>query len=151
MGLKRLDNVSIVVEDLDGAIAFFSALGLEVLGTGRVGGEWVEKVLALDGVDVDMAMMAVPGGTTGLEITRFRSPAPINDGLAPVQRLGMQRLMFTVDSVDEAFASLEPLGAELVGEIVDYEDTYRLCFIRGPEGLLLALAEELFETPEDDA
>lgn len=145
MGLKRMDNVNIIVEDMAAAIAFFQELGLELEGQMTVEGAWVDKVLAIDGAVSDIAMMRTPDGHSRLELSAFKHPkslpSPVKN--APVNVLGIGRIMFTVDSVDETFARLQKHGATLHGEIVNFEDTYRLCFIRGPERIMLALAEEL--------
>ncbi len=144
MAVKRLDNVGIVVEDLEATVAFFSELGLELEGRGTVEGEWSGRVTGLPGQVVEIAMMRTPDGHGRLEISRFRTPAPVADHRnAPVNALGYLRAMFTVDDIDGTLERLGTLGAELIGEVVRYEDGYRLCYIRGPEGLLIGLAEEL--------
>src|SRR5687768_16849030 len=145
MTVKRMDNVGIVVEDLDAAIAFFGELGLELEGKATVEGDSVDRLIGLDGVRSDVAMMRTPDGHGRIEMSRFHSPAAITaePKHAPVNTLGMGRIMFGVDDIDEVLSRLQARGAELVGEVVQYEDSYRLCYVRGPEGILVALAEEL--------
>ena len=145
MTIKRMDNVLLVVDDLKAAIAFFVELGLELEGEATVEGEWVDRVVGLDGVRSDIAMMRTPDGHGRLELDRFQTPPavraePVN---APVNTLGIRRIMFTVDDIEDVLARLQTLGAELIGEVVRYEDSYRLCYVRGPEGIIVALAEEL--------
>jgi catechol 2,3-dioxygenase-like lactoylglutathione lyase family enzyme len=143
MAIKRMDNVGIVVENLDATVDFFLELGLKLEGRGDIEGEWAGRVTGLGDQHVQIAMMVTPDGHSKLELSRFRRPAIIEDHLkAPVNALGYLRVMFAVDDLD---ATLERLGnrAELVGEIVNYNNVYRLCYIRGPEGLLIGLAEEL--------
>lgn len=144
MALKRMDNIGIVVEDLDGAIAFFRALGLDLEGKAMVEGEWAGRVTGLGDQAVEIAMMRTPDGHSRLELSRFIRPAIAADHrTAPVNALGYLRAMFTVDDLHETLDRLRPHGAELVGDIVDYQNVYRLCYIRGPEGLLIGLAQEL--------
>ncbi|WP_193335746.1 VOC family protein [Devosia beringensis] len=144
MALKRMDNVGIVVEDLDTAIAFFRELGLALEGRATIEGEWAGRVTGLGNQHVEIAMMQTPDGHSRLELSRFLAPAVVADHRqAPVNALGYLRVMFTVDDLDDTLERLFPLGAQLVGEVVQYQDTYRLCYIRGPEGLLLGLAQEL--------
>jgi catechol 2,3-dioxygenase-like lactoylglutathione lyase family enzyme len=145
MALKRMDNMGIVVEDLDATIAFFRELGLELEGQATIDGEWAERVTGLHPMLVEMAMMRTPDGHSRLEISRFVSPPTVADHRkAPVNALGYLRAMFAVDDLDETLARLREHGAQLVSdEVVQYEDTYRLCYIRGPEGLLIGLAEDL--------
>ena len=144
MTLKRMDNVGIVVESLEAAISFFTELGMKLEGRATVEGEWAGRVTGLGSQQVEMAMMVTPDGHSRLEISRFLTPPVIADHRnAPVNALGYLRVMFTVDDIDEALARLRKRGAQLVGEVVQYEDSYRLCYIRGPEGLLIGLAEEL--------
>lgn len=139
-----LHNVGIVVEDLDATIAFFIELGLELEGRAPIEGGWADGVTGLPGMRVEIAMMRTPDGHNRLEISRFLAPAVIGDHrTAPVNSLGYLRLMFNVPNLDDTLARLSPLGAEVVGEVVQYEDVYRLCYIRGPEGILLGLAEDL--------
>jgi catechol 2,3-dioxygenase-like lactoylglutathione lyase family enzyme len=139
-----MDNVGIVVESLDAAISFFTELGLELEGRATIEGEWAERVTGLRPMRVEIAMMRTPDGHSRLEISRFLTPPAIADHRnAPVNALGYLRIMFAVDDIDETLARLRKRGAQLVGEVVQYEDAYRLCYIRGPEGLLLGLAEKL--------
>ena len=144
MTLKRMDNVGIVVESLDTAISFFTELGLKLEGRATVEGEWAGRVTGLGDQRVEIAMMRTPDGHSRLEISRFLTPPAVADHrTAPVNALGYLRVMFTVDDIDEMLARLCKRGAQLVGEVVQYEDSYRLCYIRGPEGLLIGLAEPL--------
>ncbi len=144
MALKRMDNIGIVVEDLVGAIAFFRALGLDLEGKAMVEGEWAGRVTGLGDQAVEIAMMRTPDGHSRLELSRFIRPAIAADHrTAPVNALGYLRAMFTVDDLHGTLDRLRPHGAELVGDIVDYQNVYRLCYIRGPEGLLIGLAQEL--------
>ncbi len=144
MGLKRMDNVGIVVESLDVAIAFFTELGLRLEGRAMVEGEWAGRVTGLGSQRVEIAMLVTPDGHSRLELSRFHTPAVIGDHRdAPVNSLGYLRVMFTVDDIDQTLTRLRGRGAQLVGEVVQYEESYRLCYIRGPEGLLIGLAEEL--------
>jgi catechol 2,3-dioxygenase-like lactoylglutathione lyase family enzyme len=144
MALRRMDNVGIVVEDLPAAIAFFRELGLELEGQATVDGEWAGRVTGLGEQRVEIAMMRTPDGHSRLELSRFLTPAVIADHRnAPVNALGYLRVMFTVDDIDDTLARLLTHGAQLVGEVVRYEDVYRLCYIRGPEGVLIGLAEQL--------
>ncbi len=145
MTVKRMDNVLIVVDDLEAAIAFFVELGLELEGETTVEGEGVDRVVGLHGVRSDIAMMRTPDGHGRLELDKFHTPPavraePVN---APVNTLGIRRIMFAVDDIEDVLARLQTLGAELIGEVVRYEDSYRLCYVRGPEGIMIALAEEL--------
>ena len=144
MTIKRMDNVGIVVENLDDAISFFSELGLNLEGRAMVEGEWAGRVTGLGNQQVEIAMMVTPDGHSRLELSRFLSPLVIADHRnAPVNALGYLRVMFAVDDIDELLARLRKRGAQLVGEVVQYEDSYKLCYIRGPEGLLIGLAEQL--------
>ena len=144
MTLRRMDNVGIVVESLDAAISFFSELGLKLEGRATVEGEWAGRVTGLGSQRVEIAMLVTPDGHSRLELSRFLTPPVVADHRnAPVNALGYLRVMFTVDDIDETLAKLGKRGAELVGEVVQYEQAYRLCYIRGPEGLLIGLAEEL--------
>jgi catechol 2,3-dioxygenase-like lactoylglutathione lyase family enzyme len=144
MALQRMDNVGIVVEDLAAAIEFFSELGLELEGRAVVEGEWAGRVTGLRDQRVEIAMMRTPDGYGRLELSRFLAPPVVADHRnAPVNALGYLRVMFAVDDLDDTLARLRNHGAELVGEVVQYEDSVRLCYIRGPEGLLLGLAEQL--------
>ena len=144
MTLKRMDNVGIVVESLDTAIAFFSELGLTLQGRATIEGEWAGRVTGLGNQHVEIAMMITPDGHSRLELSRCLAPAVVADHRsAPVNSLGYLRIMFTVTDLDELLVRLGRHGAQLVGEVVNYENVYRLCYIRGPEGLLIGLAEEL--------
>ena len=142
--LLRMDNVGIVVESLDNAISFFTEIGLKLEGRGIVEGEWAGRVTGLDNQCVEVAMMVTPDGHSRLEISRFLSPPAISDHrTAPVNALGYLRVMFTVEDIDEMVSRLTRHGPQVVGEVVQYEDLYRLCYIRGAEGLLDGLAEEI--------
>ena len=144
MAVQRMDNVGIVVDDLPATIAFFRELGLELEGQGTIEGEWSGRVTGLQGQRVEIAMMRTPDGHSRLELSRYLTPPAVADHRnAPVNALGYLRVMFAVDDIDETLARLRAHGAQLVGEVVRYEDTYRLCYIRGPEGLLIGLAQEL--------
>ena len=144
MALKRMDNVGIVVEDLGRAIDFFGELGLELEGRATIEGEWAGRITGLGDQRVEIAMMRTPDGHSRLELSRFLMPGVVSDHRnAPVNALGYLRVMFTVDDIDETLERLSTRGAELVGEVVQYKDAYRLCYIRGPEELLLGLAQEL--------
>src|ERR1700709_1037275 len=144
MALKRMDNVGIVVEDLGGAIDFFRELGLELEGRATIEGEWAGRVTGLGDQHVEIAMMRTPDGHSRLGLSRFLRPPVVADHRnAPVNALGYLRVMFTVDDIDETLARVRKCGAQLVVEVVQYEETYRLCYIRGPEGLLIGLAQEL--------
>jgi len=139
-----MDNVGIVVESLDSAVAFFAELGLELEGRATIEGEWAGRVTGLGDQRVEIAMMRTPDGHSRLELSHFLEPAVVADHRnAPVNALGYLRVMFAVEDLDETLARLRPHGAALVGEVVQYEDQYRLCYIRGPEGILIGLAEEL--------
>ena len=142
--LQRMDNVGIVVESLDAAISFFAELGLELEGRATIEGEWAGRVTGLGDQRVEIAMMRTPDGHSRLELSRFLTPPPVADHRnAPVNALGYLRVMFAVDDIDDTLARLRKRGAQLVGEVVQYEDVYRLCYIRGPEGLLIGLAEQI--------
>ena len=145
MTIKRMDNVGIVVDDLDAAIDFFRTLGLDLEGKATIEDEWAGRVTGLRGQRVEIAMMRTPDGHNRLELSRFLAPPVVADHRnAPVNALGYLRVMFAVDDLDETLTRLREHGAELVStEVVQYEDMYRLCYIRGPEGLLIGLAEEL--------
>ena len=144
MSLKRMDNVGIVVESLDTAITFFTELGLKLEGRATIEGEWAGRVTGLGSQRVEIAMLVTPDGHSRLELSRFLTPPVIADHRnAPVNALGYLRVMFTVDDIDETLARLRRRGAQLVGEVVQYEDKYRLCYIRGPERILIGLAQEL--------
>ncbi|MCX6462804.1 MAG: VOC family protein [Pseudonocardiales bacterium] len=141
----RIDNVLIVVEDLDTAVAFFTELGLELQGRGPVEGRWVERVIGIDDVRQEVAMLRTPDGSAGIELAMFHAPRAVRSGPvdAPANTLGLRRVMFAVDDIDDVVARLRARGAELVGEVVRYEDLYRLCYLRGPEGIVVGLAERL--------
>ncbi|WP_404467129.1 VOC family protein [Planococcus rifietoensis] len=142
--LLRMDNVGIVVESLDDAIAFFEEIGLRLEGRGIIEGEWAGRVTGLSDQQVEIAMMVTPDGHSRIELSRFLKPAVIEDHrTAPVNALGYLRVMFTVSDIDGMIARLTTHGAQLVGEVVQYENAYRLCYIRGPEGILIGLAEPL--------
>lgn len=145
MAIKRMDNVLIVVEDLETAKAFFAELGMEFEGETRVEGEWAGRVVGLENVQSDIAMMRTPDGHGHVELSKFITPEATRDGSEEpaVNTLGIRRIMFTVDDIDEVLDRLRSHGAELVGEVAQYEDVYRLCFVRGPEGIIVGLAEEL--------
>jgi catechol 2,3-dioxygenase-like lactoylglutathione lyase family enzyme len=145
MTIRRMDNVLIVVDDLEGAKAFFAELGMELEGETTVEGPWVGRVIGLDDVHADITMMRTPDGHGGVELTKFHTPRAVTaePAVAPANTLGIRRIMFTVDDVDDVVARLRKHGAELVGEIVQYEDSYRVCFVRGPEGVIIGLAEPI--------
>ncbi len=144
MALKRMDNVGIVVDDLGGTIDFFRELGLELEGRATIEGEWAGRVTRLGDQHVEIAMMRTPDGHGRLELSRFLTPPVVADHRnAPVNSLGYLRVMFAVDNIDEMLDKLRKRGAQLVGEVVQYKDVYRLCYIRGPEGLLIGLAQQL--------
>jgi catechol 2,3-dioxygenase-like lactoylglutathione lyase family enzyme len=142
--LQRMDNVGIVVESLDAAISFFAELGLELEGRATIEGDWAERVTGLRHMRVEIAMMRTPDGHSRLEISRFLTPPAVADHRnAPVNALGYLRIMFAVEDIDDTLARLRSHGAELVGELAQYEDKYRLCYVRGPEGILIGLAEQI--------
>jgi catechol 2,3-dioxygenase-like lactoylglutathione lyase family enzyme len=145
MTLQRLDHVSVVVDDLEAAKAFFVELGMELDGEAPIEGRWVDRVNGLDGVRVDIAMMRTPDGHCRLELTKFHTPAAISADPknAPPNTLGLRSIMFAVDEIEDVLARLHPHGAELLGELAQYEDIYRLCYVRGPAGIIVALAEQL--------
>jgi catechol 2,3-dioxygenase-like lactoylglutathione lyase family enzyme len=145
MTIKRLDHVSVVVEDLPAAIAFFTALGMTIEGQMPIEGDWVDRVNGIENIQVDIVMMRTPDGHGKLELTKFRNPRLIElePAIAPPNALGLRSVMFTVDSVDDTVSRLRAHGAELIGEVVQYEDKYRLCYLRGPAGIIVSLAEEL--------
>lgn len=144
MALKRMDNIGIVVEDLEEAIDFFRELGLELEGRATIEGEWAGRVTGLGDQRVEIAMIRTPDGHSRLELSRFLTPPVVADHRnAPVNALGYLRVMFTVDDIDDTLERLRKRGARLAGEVVQYKDVYRLCYIRGPEGLLIGLAQEL--------
>ncbi len=142
--VARMDNVGIVVESLDEAISFFNELGLRLEGRATVAGEWAGRVTGLGNQEVEIAMMVTPDGHSRLELSRFITPPVVADHReAPVNSLGYLRVMFTVENLDQTLTKLEKTGARLVGEVVRYRDLYRLCYVRGPEGILVGLAEQL--------
>ena len=145
MTIQRMDNVLIVVDDLEAAKAFFAELGMELEGETTVEGPWVDKAVGLDNVRADISMMRTPDGHGRVELSRFHTPPAVRaePENAPSNALGMRRIMFTVDDIDDVVARLRGHGAELVGEIAQYEDVYRLCFVRGPERIVVGLAEQL--------
>jgi catechol 2,3-dioxygenase-like lactoylglutathione lyase family enzyme len=145
MTIKKLDHVSVVVDDLPAAIAFFTALGMAIEGEAQLEGPWVDRINALEGIQLEIVMMRTPDGHGRLELTRFHHPelVELEPAIAPPNALGLRSVMFAVESVDDTLARLRPHGAELVGEVAQYEDIYRLCYVRGPAGIIVALAEEL--------
>ena len=145
MTIQRMDNVLIVAEDIDAVISFFVELGMELEGKGQVEGRWVERVIGIDDVRQDIAMLRTPDGHGRIELAMFHSPKAIRSEPqdAPANTLGIRRVMFAVDDVEEVVARLRTHGAELVGELAQYEDAYRLCYVRGPAGIIIALAEQL--------
>lgn len=145
MALQRMDNVLIVVEDLEAAKAFFAELGMELDGETSVEGPWVDRTIGLTGARADVAMMRTPDGHGKIELTRFKCPRAVRSRPedAPANTLGIGRIMFAVDDIDDVVARLQGLGAELVGEIAQFGDIYRLCYMRGPEGIMVGLAERL--------
>jgi catechol 2,3-dioxygenase-like lactoylglutathione lyase family enzyme len=145
MTIQRMDHVGVVVDDLEAAISFFVELGMELEGEAPIEGPWVDRVNGLDGVRVDIAMMRTPDGHGRLELTKFHTPTAVSaePANAPGNTLGLRTIMFAVDDIDATVAGLRSRGAELVGEVAQYQDIYRLCYARGPEGIIVALAEEL--------
>jgi len=144
MTIQRMDNVGIVVDDLKAAIAFFVELGMELEVEMPVEGQWVDRVVGLEGVRNDIAMMRTPDGHGRLELMKFHAPpATTDEPNAPVNTLGIRRIMFAVEDIEDVLARLQAHGAELMGELEQYEDEYRLCYVRGPEGIIVALAEQL--------
>ncbi|MHA6621432.1 VOC family protein [Pseudonocardia sp. DLS-67] len=145
MTIQRMDNVSIIVDDLEAVAAFFVELGMEVEGKALVEGPWAARVVGLDDQRSDVAMMRTPDGHGRIELAKYHTPKAIAGvpADAPMNTLGIRRIMFAVDDIDDVIARLRTHGAELVGEVVQYEDTYRLCYLRGPEGIVVALSEQL--------
>ncbi len=144
MTVKRMDNIGIVVEDIDAAIEFFTELGLELEGRAPIEGAWADGVTGLPGMRVEIAMMRTPDGHGRLELSRFLAPPVVADHRnTPVNALGYLRVMFAVEDIDDTLARLSERGAEVVGKVVQYQDAYRLCYIRGPEGILIGLAQQL--------
>ena len=146
MAIKRMDHVSVVVADLPAAIAFFTALGMALEGETPVEGPWVDRLCGLQGVQADIAMMRTPDGHGRLELTKFRNPELVRaePAISPPNTLGLRQIMFAVEDMDDTVARLRAQGSELIGEVAQYEDKYRLCYLRGPAGIIVALAEELF-------
>ena len=145
MAIQRMDNVLIVVEDLDAVIAFFVEIGMELEGKGPVEGRWAERVIGLDDVRQDVAMLRIPGAPGRIELASFHAPRAVRAEPvdAPANTLGIRRVMFAVDDIEDTVARLRALGAELVGDIVRFEDVYLLCYVRGPEGIVVGLAQQL--------
>jgi catechol 2,3-dioxygenase-like lactoylglutathione lyase family enzyme len=145
MTIQRMDNVAIVVDDLDGAVAFFTELGMELEGKGQIEGPWADRTVGLDGIRSEIAMMRIPGGHGRLELTKYHAPAAIDAEPAnpPPNTLGLHRVMFAVDDIDDTIARLRAHGAELLGDVAQYESMYRLCYLRGPAGIIVALAEQI--------
>ena len=145
MTLLRMDHIGIVLDDLAAGIAFFAELGLELENEMQVEGRWVDRTIGLEGAKVDIAMMRIPDGHGRLELMKFRKPTAVNaePKNAPANTLGIRRIMFAVDDIKDTLSRLRAHGAELIGEVVQYEDIYLLCYVRGPEGIIVALAEEL--------
>lgn len=145
MTIKRLDHISVVVDDLQSAIAFFTVLGMTLEGEAAIEGPWVDRINGIEGIQVDIVMMVTPDGHGKLELTKFRNPklVPLEPAIAPPNALGLRSVMFTVENVDDTVARLLAHGAELVGEVVQYENFYKLCYMRGPAGIIVSLAEEL--------
>ena len=145
MTIQRMDNVAIVVDDLDAAVAFFAELGMELEGTGQVEGPWADRAVGLDGVRSDIAMMRTPDGHGKLELTRYRTPAVVGAGPQnpPPNTLGLHRVMFAVDDIHDTVARLRAHGAELLGEVAQYENIFLLCYLRGPAGIIVALAQQI--------
>jgi len=143
MSIQRMDNVAIVVEDLDAAIAFFAELGMELEGKGQIEGLWADRTVGLDGVRSEIAMMRTPDGHSKLELTKYHAPAGAEPENPPPNTLGLHRVMFAVDDIDDTVARLRAHGAELLGEVAQYENIFRLCYLRGPAGIIVALAEQI--------
>jgi catechol 2,3-dioxygenase-like lactoylglutathione lyase family enzyme len=145
MTIQRMDNVAIVVEDLDAAIAFFTELGMELEGRALIEGRWAERIVGLDGMRSEIAMMRTPDGHGKVELTKYHTPAAIGatPQSPPPNTLGLHRVMFAVDDIDDTLARLRTHGAELVGEVMQFENSYRMCYLRGPEGIIVGLAEQL--------
>lgn len=141
----RFDHVSVVVDDLPAAIAFFTALGMTIEGEAPIEGEWVDRINNIENIQVDIVMMRTPDGVGGLELTKFRNPklVDVQPAIAPPNAAGLRSVMFVVEDVENMVARLRPVGGELIGEIVQYEDKYKLCYMRGPAGIIVSLAQEL--------
>jgi catechol 2,3-dioxygenase-like lactoylglutathione lyase family enzyme len=144
MTIQRMDNVAIVVDDLDAAVAFFTELGMELDGKAQIEGVWADRTVGLDGIRSEIAMMRTPDGHSKLELTKYHAPAAVGAGQSPPPNtLGLHRVMFAVDDIDDTIARLRTHGAELLGEVAQYENIFRLCYLRGPAGIILALAEQI--------
>jgi catechol 2,3-dioxygenase-like lactoylglutathione lyase family enzyme len=143
MTIQHMEHVGIVVDDLEAATAFFVELGLKLQGEGQVEGGWVDRVVGLEGVRVEYAMVETPDGHGRLELVKFHSPSVGGDGHAPANILGIRHVAFAVDDIDAAVATVRARGGELVGEVQNYKDIYRLCYVRGPEGIIVELAERI--------
>jgi catechol 2,3-dioxygenase-like lactoylglutathione lyase family enzyme len=145
MTIQRMDNVAIVVDDLDAAVAFFTELGMELDGKAQIEGSWADRTVGLDGIRSEIAMMRTPDGHSKLELTKYHAPAAIGAGKEspPPNTLGLHRIMFAVDDIDDTIARLRAHGAELLGEVAQYESIFRLCYLRGPAGIIVALAEQI--------
>ena len=145
MGVKRLDNVAVVVDDLDGAIAFFTELGLELEGRAEIEGDFADQAVGIEGIRSEIAMMRAPDGSGRLELTKYKNPAAVTTEPRELRpnTLGLHRVMFAVDDIDDTVDRLRNHGAQLMGSIARYEDAYRLCYLHGPDGIIVALAEEL--------
>jgi catechol 2,3-dioxygenase-like lactoylglutathione lyase family enzyme len=144
MTIQRMEHVGIVVNDLAAATEFFVQLGLRLQGEARVEGRWVDRIIGLDGVQSDITYLETPDGQSHVELSKFHSPTAVGDGRpAPANKLGLRHIAFGVDDIDAAVAGLRSRGVELVGEVLQYEDLYRLCYIRGPEGIIVELAEQI--------
>ena len=145
MAIQRMDNVGIVVDDLDAAVAFFTELGMELEGRMAIEGSWADNVVGLDDMRSEIAMMRIPGAPGRLELAKYHTPEAITPEpeITPANTLGLHRAMFAVDDIEDVIARLRTHGAELVGEVAQYEDSYRLCYLRGPAGIIVALAEQL--------
>jgi catechol 2,3-dioxygenase-like lactoylglutathione lyase family enzyme len=145
MTIERMDNVGIVVEDLDAAVAFFTALGMELEGRAQIEGRWAERTVGLDGLRSEIAMMRTPDGHGKLELAKYHAPAASapEPAIPPPNTLGLHRVMFAVDDIDDTIARLRTHGAELLGDVAQYESIFRLCYLRGPEGIIVGLAEQI--------
>ena len=145
MTIHRMDNVAIVVDDLDAAVAFFTALGMELEGRGDIEGRWADRTVGLDGIRSEIAMMRTPDGHSKVELTKYHAPAAVGAGSKnpPPNTLGLHRVMFAVDDIDDTVARLCAHGAEVLGEVVQFESIFRLCYLRGPAGIIVALAEQI--------
>lgn len=143
MTIQRMDNVAIVVDDLDAAVAFFTELGMEPEDRAQIEGRWADRIVGLDGIRSEIAMMRTPDGHSKLELTKYHAPAAVGVGPQPPNTLGLHRVMFAVDDIDDTIARLRAHGAEVLGEVVQYESIFRLCYLRGPAGIIVALAEQI--------